>query len=101
MPPPPRRESERTGEWGAGRRESEQREKERRSTAPTLSYTLSTYAGARERSHTPERAPPLHSLSATPPAPPAPVARGEDKRARPQLLLWERESGEMRTPTDA
>ncbi|KAH6946401.1 hypothetical protein HPB50_013235 [Hyalomma asiaticum] len=59
MPPPPRRESrgnanahlyirasERTGEWGAGRRESERREKERRSTAPTLSYTLSTHAGA-------------------------------------------------------
>ncbi|KAH6929172.1 hypothetical protein HPB50_023971 [Hyalomma asiaticum] len=44
-----------------------------------------------ERPHTPERAPPLHSLSATPPAPPAPVARGEEKRTRPQLLLWERE----------
>ncbi|KAH6939950.1 hypothetical protein HPB50_022831 [Hyalomma asiaticum] len=33
-------------EWGAGRRESERREKEQRSTAPTLSYTLSTHAGA-------------------------------------------------------
>ncbi|KAH6920576.1 hypothetical protein HPB50_028436 [Hyalomma asiaticum] len=81
-------------EWGAGRRESERREKERRSTAPNLSYTLSTHARAPpssrvcERPHTPERAPPLHSLSATPPALPAPVARGEDKRARPQLPVF-------------
>ncbi|KAH8042514.1 hypothetical protein HPB51_023842 [Rhipicephalus microplus] len=46
-----------------GRRESEQQEMEWRSTAPTLSYTF---------------------------APHAPVDRGEDKRACPQLLLWER-----------
>ncbi|KAH6923218.1 hypothetical protein HPB50_024931 [Hyalomma asiaticum] len=95
-------------EWGAGRRESERREKERRSTAPNLSYTLSTHAGAppcsRDASALARQSAPLLSTH-SPLLRPHHLLRllGARISARTRSCCYGRgsESGEMRTPTDA